>query len=974
MGELSRIARIRGLIPDIVNGYPLESDEYPGWVSIIRPESGENLIVNPSFERGITGWYATPRFGFPPTSVLSRSIIQQYVGAFSMKITYSFIPSQETFGAISQEFDVEPGYAYTGSLYIYCEPGHHFQLYFSTMQSDARIVTSQITEFVSTGYWQRVSCVMHGGSPATQRSLTIVWTDYPFTGATFYIDGVQVERKPWLTTYMDGSLGEGYRWTGAEHSSTSVRSMVYSGGREMNLRDLGFYLIGIIGLGMMPINNVSVPMANGGAIYQRTVPMVRDFAIGGYIMSDGLNGLQRVRKELIRLVNPWRLGTDSPLMLKYHRFDEMGNETDTAYIPAVYKSGLEGSIDNENQERIGITFTQYLPFIKSAKSNAQELVVDFVRATDPFPPSPAAKAQRPSAFQHYDAILKRWISYGRYTDILLIPAAQMFNLNGQYYLAGNFTYPSIPVNYLASWTGEDADQPTTFGGLGSPNARVYDMDYDENGRVLVAGNFTAIGADTGLVRVARFTPAQSVIWGGADAWDDLGSAGLGIDAAVLRIVSDKMGHVYIGGEFTTINGQPVSKIACYTYATNTWSVMGSGVTAGNYVYAIATNGTGGVYAGGDFTEMNGIPDTKRISFWDGTNWTAMGTGINDGTVKDIAIAPNGYVYVVGNFDVVNGVAGYDGFAIWNGNTWLPAVSFATPPLFTPDITSVEVDPTTGVVYASGTLIFINNYYTSPGSVNAFMYKGGITYPIDAQVDKIYHIDGAGNIYAYYQETEQTLVTVESVSKVYPRIKIQGPAIFLGVVNHTTGQAIYSKKVVIQENETAYIVTQPGFVRFYSANRDLTNNLIGGGIVDFYLVNGENVIAQLVAIPDQAIINDQGNIFVGAGTDQPSSLRVEGANLTNTDDGKLYLNCLSDGVDWNITAYKDSLKLNDVMESFGTVADLPESMGFSIKNSSGMLASALINVFTADDIDIEIHLPKIQIEWEETYSSVDEMVR
>lgn len=43
-------------------------------------------------------------------------------------------------------------------------------------------------------------------------------------GKTVYVDGVQIERKAYTTTYTDGSLGVGYTWTGTANNSVSSRT------------------------------------------------------------------------------------------------------------------------------------------------------------------------------------------------------------------------------------------------------------------------------------------------------------------------------------------------------------------------------------------------------------------------------------------------------------------------------------------------------------------------------------------------------------------------------------------------------------------------------------------------------------------------------------------------------------------------------------------------------------------------------
>ncbi len=46
----------------------------------------------------------------------------------------------------------------------------------------------------------------------------------PSAGKSFFVDAVQVEQGTYPTSYLDGSLGEGYAWTGTPHASASTRA------------------------------------------------------------------------------------------------------------------------------------------------------------------------------------------------------------------------------------------------------------------------------------------------------------------------------------------------------------------------------------------------------------------------------------------------------------------------------------------------------------------------------------------------------------------------------------------------------------------------------------------------------------------------------------------------------------------------------------------------------------------------------
>jgi hypothetical protein len=73
------------------------------------------------------------------------------------------------------------------------------------------------------------------------------------------------------------------------------------------------------------------------------------------------------------------------------------------------------------------------------------------------------------------------------------------------------------------------------------------------------------------------------------------------------------------------------------------------------VYALAIHGND-LYAGGDFTKAGGTATNRnpanRIARWDGTNWSALGSGMNT-NVWAFAISGDD-LYVAGEFTIAGG--------------------------------------------------------------------------------------------------------------------------------------------------------------------------------------------------------------------------------------------------------------------------------------------------------------------------------
>jgi K319L-like, PKD domain/Secretion system C-terminal sorting domain len=145
---------------------------------------------------------------------------------------------------------------------------------------------------------------------------------------------------------------------------------------------------------------------------------------------------------------------------------------------------------------------------------------------------------------------------------------------------------------------------------------------------------------------------------GDENWDDRFGAP-GTNSTVYSIAVSGS-EVYAGGWFTTAGGVAANYFAKWNGTS--WSASGSGMNSG--VSAIAVSG-GEVYAGGNFTTAGGVA-ANYIAKWDGTSWSALGSGMNS-VVYAIAVSGS-EVYAGGYFTTAGGVAA-NFIAKWNGASW-----------------------------------------------------------------------------------------------------------------------------------------------------------------------------------------------------------------------------------------------------------------------------------------------------------------
>lgn len=163
--------------------------------------------------------------------------------------------------------------------------------------------------------------------------------------------------------------------------------------------------------------------------------------------------------------------------------------------------------------------------------------------------------------------------------------------------------------------------------------------------------------DAGAVYPVRIDPTFS------DAnWAGMGGLP-GMNGTVFAAAVDGSGNLYVGGQFSIAGDVFATNIAKWNGSS--WSAVGLGINYFNSyygaVYALAVSGNT-LYAGGEFSTAGNVA-AANIAQWNGTNWSALGSGI-EGTVYALAVS--------GSTLYAGGYLGDDylmGVAQWNGNGW-----------------------------------------------------------------------------------------------------------------------------------------------------------------------------------------------------------------------------------------------------------------------------------------------------------------
>lgn len=308
------------------------------------------------------------------------------------------------------------------------------------------------------------------------------------------------------------------------------------------------------------------------------------------------------------------------------------------------------------------------------------------------------------------------------------------------YAAGRFdTAGEVPTKSIAVWDGM---QWFSLGaGLEGDNfgVAVYALAVEAN-RVYVGGAFiSAGGSPTNNLAMWDGTNWQTFNCGMEDKYDVV----TGI------AVADR--DVFIAGEFESVGGVPVSRIARWdgsawsslgrrnprsywqpyvlaksndglivgladpqsldggnqlnflyewNATTDQWSVLAGADTQGlsGPAYALAADGKGGVFVGGDF-EFAGSVRANGVAHWDGIKWSALGEGIN-GYVQALAVAGNGDLYVGGRFTRAGDIDAYE-IARWDGKDWHALGGGISHPFDPYNVQIRAIAVVGGSVYAGG---------------------------------------------------------------------------------------------------------------------------------------------------------------------------------------------------------------------------------------------------------------------------------
>jgi hypothetical protein len=226
-------------------------------------------------------------------------------------------------------------------------------------------------------------------------------------------------------------------------------------------------------------------------------------------------------------------------------------------------------------------------------------------------------------------------------------------IGGQLYAGGFFTQAGdVASQGIARWDG------TNWSSLAGGVAGGVRALAVSGGNLIAGGSFSAAGG------VGTFNIAS---WNGSN-WSALGG---GIPGTAVDSLCATGTTIYAGGRFRIGGGINATNVARWNGVS--WSGLGEGLrtsnqdASGGLVRSLLATEQG-LFAAGQAIRLAGISNAVNIARWDGSNWWALGSGI-DRIGEVFALALNGPdLYVGGFFSAAGGLSAY-GIARWDGNSW-----------------------------------------------------------------------------------------------------------------------------------------------------------------------------------------------------------------------------------------------------------------------------------------------------------------
>lgn len=803
---------------------------------VLVPDATRNYVQNPSLHIDTTGWNSSG-------ATVSRVFDYARFGFTSLKVVTAGLALRE--GAFYRVNDLvgisEP---ITGSAYV--RGSGQVRLRLIDNPAGKEWLSDKI--YLRSDRWQRAEVT--GYSTGSNDVRLYIETPDRVSALTFYVDGAQIERHPYSTTYCDGDQ-DGCSWDGTAHVSKSSRlASTREGGRWLDLAGVcressDIYATVLTGFGDAPIESqVDIWTQEPGGFIQGTRARDRTVIVRFQTKNPSprhhgapdRTALHELRQQLVDVFKPDLTDQNQTMRLEYSQGSR------SVYLDVIYDGGLEGEWDIRNQwtDSFVVSFKAVDPifredsqdvtalpfrrrFAKAAKYINLMAKIDgewsvlspdgtgYVPATSMI----GAMARGPRG-QLYVAGTEIGVwEAGVYTRLGTVAGfagatgwcnAIAVHPNGDVYVGGKFlSINGVAANRVGRW------RPGVGWNVLSPglDGEVMAICVAQNGQVFFGGD---INGTSGLTIVS-----QGIIrWDGSQ-WQPV--APPGADFRVVQVIRRgwDLTTLFIGGGFSaTYLGVSYNRVAQINCVTMALSQMGGGIPKGA-VTSMLVAPDGSVYVGGTFYEDAWGNDLNRVAYYTGGGWFSLGEigppGAGDAGFA-LGFTDLGDILYVGAFEAL-GASFIRNIALWNGDRralgkWsgldilTPLRVASGPGASQPYTTDVQVYPN-GDIYLS--------FWDSAAGWD------GISWAETADV---------------------VTVTNTGTMAVHPVLRVTGPGRLRTLENRAT-RAMLHFDLLLSAGEIVTI--DFGGATITSTTRgDITGKLLPiGSLRDFYLTPGENKI-------------------------------------------------------------------------------------------------------------------------------------
>ena len=203
----------------------------------------------------------------------------------------------------------------------------------------------------------------------------------------------------------------------------------------------------------------------------------------------------------------------------------------------------------------------------------------------------------------------------------------------------------------ASLRAQTAGSPdySFAGSVNGGQDTVFAAALQPDGRVVVAGNFTAVGTyptTTSASNIARLNADGTV--------DTSFNAGSGANDTVYCVVIQPDGKIVVGGNFTAFNGQAQAFLCRLNADGSVDSSFAPGIQGGA-VLSIALQTNGKIVVAGGFTSVTGSAQGRitRLNAGGTLDNSFSSTTTTNGQIISMVVQPDGNILICGLFTTVN---------------------------------------------------------------------------------------------------------------------------------------------------------------------------------------------------------------------------------------------------------------------------------------------------------------------------------